>query len=153
MTAVTLKSRVADAIKDAMRAKDSARLTTLRMLSAAVKQKEIDERVELDDAAVTAIVEKQVKQRRESATAFDAAGRAESAELERAEILVLQTFLPQAATPEEIQAAVDAAIAEVQTSGVTGAPAMGKVMGLLKQSLAGRADMTVISKEVKARLS
>jgi len=153
MTAVTLKTRLTDATKDAMRAKDSARLTTLRMLSAAIKQKEVDERTELDDAAVTAIVEKQVKQRRESATAFEAAGRTESAELERAEITVLQEFLPQAAAPEEIQAAVNAAIADVQASGVTGAPAMGKVMGLLKQSLAGRADMTLISKEVKARLT
>lgn len=152
MTAATLKLRLSDATKDAMRAKDSARLTTLRMLSAAIKQKEVDERIELDDAAVTAIVEKQVKQRRESATAFDAAGRSESAAQERAEILVLQEFLPQAASPEQIQAAVDAAIAEVQAQGVTGAPAMGKVMALVKQALAGRADMTEVSKDVKARL-
>jgi uncharacterized protein YqeY len=153
MTASTLKIRLSDAIKDAMRAKDSARLTTLRMLSAAIKQKEVDERIELDDAAVIAIIEKQVKQRRESATAFDQAGREESAAQERDEITVLQAFLPQAATPEEVQAAVDAAVAEVSAQGVSGAPAMGRVMALVKQALAGRADMTEVSKAVKARLA
>ena len=153
MTASTLKIRLSDAIKDAMRAKDSARLTTLRMLSAAIKQKEVDERIELDDAAVIAIIEKQVKQRRESATAFDQAGREESAAQERDEITVLQAFLPQAATPEEVQAAVDAAVAEVSAQGVSGAPAMGRVMALVKQALADRADMTEVSKAVKARLA
>ena len=153
MTASTLKIRLSDAIKDAMRAKDSARLTTLRMLSAAIKQKEVDERIELDDAAVISIIEKQVKQRRESATAFDQAGREESAAQERDEITVLQAFLPQAATPEEVQAAVDAAVAEVSAQGVSGAPAMGRVMALVKHALAGRADMTEVSKAVKARLA
>jgi len=152
MTAVTLKTRLAESTKDAMRAKDSARLTTLRMLSAAIKQKEVDERIELDDTAVTAIIEKQVKQRRESATAFESAGRAESAAQERAEIEVLQEFLPQAATPEQIDAAIDAALAHVQAEGISGAPAMGRVMALLKQSLAGRADMSAVSKTVKSRI-
>ena len=152
MNASSLKTRLSDATKAAMRAKDSARLSTLRMLSAAIKQKEVDERIELDDAAITAIVEKQVKQRRESVSAFEQAGRTETAEQEKAEIVVLQEFLPQAATPEQVNAAVDAAIAEVQGQGVTGAPAMGKIMALLKASLAGRADMAAVSRDVKARL-
>ena len=134
-----------------MRAKASERLTTLRFLLAAVKQKEVDERRDLNDAEITAIIEKQVKQRRESIAAFEQAGRTETAEQEKAELAVLQEFLPQAATPEEV-AAIDAALAEVAAQGVTGAPAMGKVMALLKQSLAGRADMTALSQQVKARL-
>jgi uncharacterized protein YqeY len=152
MTTSTLKARLADAVKIAMRAKDSARLMTLRMLSAAIKQKEVDERIELDDAAVTAIVEKQVKQRRESAAAFEQASREQLAAQERAEIIVLQDFLPNAATPEQIQAAVDAAIAAVTGQGISGGPAMGRIMALLKQSLAGRADMAEVSKTVKACL-
>ena len=152
MTTSTLKARLADAVKISMRAKDSARLMTLRMLSAAIKQKEVDERIELDDAAVTAIVEKQVKQRRESAAAFEQASREQLAAQERAEIIVLQDFLPNAATPEQIQAAVDAAIAAVTGQGISGGPAMGRIMALLKQSLAGRADMAEVSKTVKACL-
>ena len=152
MTPSTLKARLAEAVKNAMRAKDSARLTTLRMLSAAIKQKEVDERIELDDAAVIAIVEKQVKQRRESATAFEQARREQLAAQERAEIIVLQDFLPSPATPEQIQAAVEAAMAVVATQDITGGPAMGRVMALLKQALAGRADMAEVSKTVKARL-
>ena len=153
MTEITLKTRLSDNIKTAMRAKDTARLGTLRLLSAAIKQREVDERIELDDQAITAIIEKQVKQRRESVVAFEQAGRTEMAAQEQSEIVVLQEFLPQAATAEEVNAAVDAAVAEVQSQGVTGAPAMGRVMALLKQSLAGRADMTAVSKDVKARLA
>jgi len=153
MTDTTLKARLSDNIKEAMRAKNTARLGTLRLLSAAIKQKEVDERIELDDQAITAIIEKQVKQRRESVTAFEQAGRTETAAQEQAEIEVLQEFLPQQATAEEITAAIDAAVAEVQAQGVTGAPAMGRVMAILKQSLAGRAEMTAVSKDVKARLS
>jgi uncharacterized protein YqeY len=153
MTSPTLKQRLADSVKDAMRAKAGERLTTLRFLQAAVKQKEIDERVELSDAEVTAIIEKQIKQRRESVAAFEQAGRTETAAAELAEITVLQEFLPKAATAEEVVAAIDAALAEVAASGVTGAPAMGKVMALLKQTLAGRAEMTAVSKEVKQRLA
>lgn len=152
MTSLTLKQRLAESVKDAMRAKASERLTTLRFLQAAVKQKEIDDRRELSDVEITAIIEKQVKQRRESVAAFEQAGRTETAALELAEITVLQEFLPQAATPQEVAAAIDAALAEVAASGVTGAPAMGKVMALLKQTLAGRAEMTAVSKEVKQRL-
>ena len=151
MSTATLKTRLSDSVKEAMRAKASERLTTLRFLLAAVKQKEVDERRDLNDAEITAIIEKQVKQRRESIAAFEQAGRTETAEQEKAELAVLQEFLPQAATPEEVAAAIDAALAEA-AQGVTGAPAMGKVMALLKQSLAGRADMTALSQQVKSRL-
>ncbi|MGB6104735.1 MAG: GatB/YqeY domain-containing protein [Pusillimonas sp.] len=148
----SLKPQLADAVKTAMRAKDSARLGTLRFLQAAVKQKEVDERRELSDAEITSIIEKQVKQRRESIAAFEQAGRTETAEQEKAELGVLQEFLPKAADPAEVEAAIDAAIAQVNSEGVTGAPAMGKVMAILKTALAGRADMSAVSAQVKARL-
>ena len=147
-----LKTRLADSVKDAMRAKASERLGTLRLLQAAVKQKEIDERKELTDAEITAIIEKQIKQRRESIAAFTQAGRTETAAKETAEMAVLQEFLPQAATAEEVAAAIDQAFAQVQAEGVTGPAAMGKVMAILKQALAGRADMSALSGQVKARL-
>ncbi len=148
----TLKPQLADAVKAAMRAKDSARLGTLRLLQAAIKQKEVDDRRELSDADITAIIEKQVKQRRESIAAFEQAGRTETAEQEKAEMAVLQEFLPQAATPDEIEAAIAAAIAEVQAQGAGGGAAMGKVMAIVKAGLAGRADMSAVSAQVKARL-
>lgn len=147
-----LKTELADAVKAAMRARDSLRLGTLRLVQASVKQKEIDERRELDDVEVLAIIEKQVKQRRESIAAFQHAGRTESAEQEQAELVVLQEFLPQAATQEEVDATIDAAIAEVTSQGVIGAPAMGKVMALVKAALAGRADMSAVSAQVKSKL-
>ncbi|MDQ8035642.1 MAG: GatB/YqeY domain-containing protein, partial [Bordetella sp.] len=145
MSTESLKTRLSNAMKDAMRAKDSARLATLRFLLAAVKQKEVDDRRELEDAEITAIIEKQVKQRRESIAAFEQAGRTETAEQEKAEVVVLQEFLPQAASAEEVEATIAAAVAEVAAQGVTGAPAMGKVMAILKQKLAGRADMSQLS--------
>jgi uncharacterized protein YqeY len=148
-----LKIRISDAVKDAMRAKAADRLGTLRFLQAAIKQREVDERKELSDAEVTAIIEKQIKQRRESIAAFEQAGRIETAAQETAEMVILKEFLPQAATPAEVATAMDAALAEVAAQGVTGAPAMGKVMALLKQSLAGRADMSTLSAQVKAKLS
>ncbi len=147
-----LKTRLSESVKDAMRARDSARLGTLRLLQAAIKQKEVDERIELTDADITAIIEKQVKQRRESIAAYEQAGRTETAEQERAEVAVLQEFLPEAATPAEIDAAITQALEEVQAQGVSGPAAMGKVMGLLKARLAGRAEMTAVSAQVKARL-
>lgn len=147
-----LKTELADAVKAAMRARDSLRLGTLRLVQASVKQKEIDERRELDDVEVLAIIEKQVKQRRESIAAFQHAGRTESAEQEQAELVILQEFLPQAATQEEVDATIDAAIAEVTSQGVIGAPAMGKVMALVKAALAGRADMSAVSAQVKSKL-
>ncbi|RZS78366.1 GatB/YqeY domain-containing protein [Pigmentiphaga kullae] len=152
MSADTLKARLSDEIKSAMRAKATERLGTLRLLSAAVKQKEVDERRELADADIVAIVEKQVKQRRESIASFEQAGRTESADQERAEMAILQEFLPQAAPQEEVEAVVAAAVAEVSAQGVTGGAAMGKVMGLVKPRLAGRADMAEVSKLIKARL-
>lgn len=149
----TLKTQLSDAVKAAMRAKQSARLTTLRFLQAAVKQKEVDDRRELNDAEITAIVERQIKQRRESIAAFEQAGRTETAEQEKAELLVLQEFLPQQASPEEVDAAIEQAIAQVTADGASGPAAMGKVMGLLKASLAGKADMSGVSAKVKARLN
>lgn len=148
-----LKIRLTEAVKDAMRAKASERLGTLRFLQAAIKQKEVDERRELNDAEVTAIIEKQVKQRKESIAAFEQAGRTETVQQEMAEMVVLKEFLPQAASEQEVSAAIDAAIAEVTAAGVTGAPAMGKVMAILKQALAGRADMSALSAQVKAKLT
>ncbi|NYT61149.1 GatB/YqeY domain-containing protein [Alcaligenaceae bacterium] len=148
----TLKLQLADAVKAAMRAKDAARLGTLRFLQAAVKQKEIDERRDLSDAEVVSIIEKQIKQRRESILAFEKAGRTETAAQETAELVVLQEFLPQAAPAEEVEAIISAAIAEVSGQGVTGAPAMGKIMAIVKAALAGRADMSAVSAQVKARL-
>lgn len=153
MSPTPLKETVSAAIKDAMRAKDTARLGTLRLLSAAIKQKEVDERRELTDADITAIVEKQVKQRRESIAAFEQAGRSETAAQEKAELAVLQEFLPQAASPAEIDAAVDAAISAVTAQGLTGGAAMGKIMAILKPALAGKADMAAVSAQVKQRLA
>lgn len=148
----TLKTRLSDAVKDAMRARDSARLGTLRLLQAAIKQKEVDERKEITDADITTILEKQVKQRRESIAAYEQAGRTETAEQEKAEIAVLQEFLPKAAEPAEVDAAITAALEEVQAQGATGPAVMGKVMALLKTRLAGRADMAAVSAQVKARI-
>lgn len=148
----SLSQHLADAVKVAMRAKDTARLGTLRFLQAAIKQKEVDERRELTDADVTAIIEKQVKQRRESIVAFENAGRTETAAQELAELEVLQEFLPQQASPEELDAAIGKALADVAAQGVSGAPAMGKVMAILKAELAGRADMAAVSGLVKQRL-
>jgi uncharacterized protein YqeY len=147
-----LKLRLANSVKDAMRAKASERLSTLRFLQAAIKQREVDERKELSDAEVVAIIEKQVKQRKESIAAFEQAGRTETAAQETAEMAVIKEFLPQAASEADVAAAIDAALAEVQAQGVTGAPAMGKVMAILKQALAGRADMSALSALVKAKL-
>lgn len=147
-----LKIRIADSVKDAMRAKATERLGTLRFLQAAIKQREIDERCDLTDADITAIIEKQIKQRRESIAAFEQAGRTETAAQETAEMAVLKEFLPQQATEAEIAAAIDAALAEVSAQGITGAPAMGKIMAILKPALAGKADMSALSGLVKARL-
>ena len=152
MSDAPLKTRLSDEMKNAMRAKAAERLGTLRFLLAAIKQKEVDERRELSDAEITAIIEKQIKQRSESILAYDQAGRTETADAERAEIAVLQEFLPQAASEEEVNAVVAEAVAAVAAQGVTGAPAMGKVMGLVKPKLAGRADMSEVSKLIKAQL-
>lgn len=149
----SLKQDLADNIKTAMKAKESARLGTLRFLQAAVKQKEVDERRELTDAEILAIIEKQVKQRRESIAAFEKAGRTETAAQEQAELAVLQEFLPKQAAQEEVNAVIEKAIAEVTRQGIKGPAAMGKVMGMVKSELAGRAEMGAISAQVKQKLA
>ena len=147
---MSLKARVTDDMKTAMRAKDSARLGTIRLLLAAIKQREVDERIELDDAAASSIVEKLIKQRKDSISQFQAAGRDDLVAVEQAELVVLQAYLPEQLSAAEVEAAVAAAIAE---SGAASARDMGKVMGLLKPRLAGRADMGQVSALIKARLA
>jgi uncharacterized protein YqeY len=150
---MSLQITISEAVKTAMRAKDSARLTTLRFLQAAIKQREIDDRKALSDTEVMAIIEKQIKQRRESIAAYEKAGRAETAAQETAEIVVLQEFLPQAASEQEVMAVIEAAIQEAKASGAQGPAIMGKVMATVKQVLAGRAEMAAVSQQVKAKLS
>lgn len=150
---MSLQITISEAVKTAMRAKDSARLTTLRFLQAAIKQREIDDRKALSDTEVMAIIEKQIKQRRESIAAYEKAGRAETAAQETAEIVVLQEFLPQAASEQEVLAVIEAAIEEARASGAQGPAVMGKVMATVKQTLAGRAEMAAVSQQVKAKLS
>lgn len=147
---MSLKARITDDMKTAMRAKDAARLGTIRLLLAAIKQKEVDDRVELDDAAVSSIVEKLIKQRKDSISQFQAAGRADLVAAEQGELTVLQDYLPEQLSTDEIEAAVAAAIAE---SGASSAKDMGKVMALLKPRLAGRADMGQVSALIKTRLT
>jgi uncharacterized protein YqeY len=147
---MSLKARVTDDMKTAMRARETVRLGTIRLLLAAIKQKEIDERIELDDAAVSSIVEKLIKQRKDSISQFQAAGRDDLVAAEQAELAVLQAYLPEQISAAEVEAAVTAAIAE---SGASSAKDMGKVMGLLKPRLAGRADMGQVSALIKARLA
>ncbi len=145
-----LKATISDAMKEAMRAKDKARLTTIRLALAAIKQIEVDKRIELDDTAVLAILDKMVKQRRESIKMYEEAGRQELADVEHAEIAVLQDFLPQPLTDAEIDQLIEDAIAK---SGAESIRDMGKVMGMLKPQLQGRADMGPVSGKIKARLS
>jgi len=147
-----LSTRLTEAVKTSMRERNTARLATLRFLQAAIKKKEVDERRELSNEEIIAIIERQVKQRRESAAAFEQAGRTESAQQEMAEIAILQEFLPQAAEPEEVQRIVDQAIADVTAQGVSGGAAMGRVMGIVKKALAGRADMAQVSALVRQKL-
>ncbi len=147
---MSLKEQITEDMKAAMRAKDSLRLGTIRMLTAAMKQKEVDERVTLTDADVLAIVDKLVKQRRDSITQFEAGNRQDLADKEKAELEVLIGYMPKQLSPAEIDAEIVAAIAE---AGVSGPQAMGKVMGALKPRLAGKADMTQVSALVKAKLT
>lgn len=147
---MTLKERITEDMKAAMRAKDSERLGAIRMLTAAIKQKEVDERVELDDAGVVAIVDKLLKQRKDSIEAFEKAGRQDLADKEKSEAAVLQAYLPARLSAEEVQAEVKAIVAEL---GAKGPGDMGKVMGAAKQRLAGKADMGQVSAAVKAALA
>ena len=146
---MSLKGRITEDMKAAMRAHAAGRLTAIRMLLAAIKQREVDERIEADDTLVLSIVEKQIKQRKDSIAQFEAGGRADLVAKERAELDVLAAYLPQQMTDDELAAAIDAAIAE---SGAAGPKDMGSVMGLLKPRLAGRADMGRVSALVKKRL-
>ena len=147
---MSLKDQITEDMKTAMRAKDSVRLGTIRLLQAAMKQKEVDERVELDDAMVIAIVDKLIKQRKDSVAAYLTAQRQDLADIESAEMKVLEVYLPQRLSAEEITAAVKAIVAEV---GATGPGDMGKVMGAVKNQLAGKADMGLVSAAVKAALA
>jgi uncharacterized protein YqeY len=145
-----LKDRITEDMKTAMRAKAADTLSTIRMLLAAVKQREVDERIVLDDAAVVAIVDKLIKQRKDSITAFQSAGRTDLVDKESAELLVLQGYLPQRLSADEVGVAVAAIVAEL---GASGPGDMGKVMGAVKAQLAGKAEMGLISAAVKAALA
>lgn len=145
-----LKEQITEDMKAAMRAKDTAKLGTIRLLTAAMKQKEVDERVELTDALVLAIIDKMVKQRKDSIAQFEAGGRQDLADIEKAELVVLETYLPAGLSEDEVKVEVQAAVAAI---GAVGPQDMGKVMGVLKPKLAGRADMTAVSALVKAALA
>jgi uncharacterized protein YqeY len=147
---MSLKERITEDMKNAMRAKDAERLGTIRMLLAAMKQKEVDERVELDDAMVVAIVDKLIKQRKDAAQQYEAGQRQDLADKEKSEIVVLEAYLPQRLSADEVTAAVKAIVAEL---GASGPGDMGKVMGVVKQRLAGTADMGQVSAAVKAALA
>ena len=147
---MSLKDQITEDMKNAMRAKDTARLGTIRLLLAAMKQKEVDERIELDDGTVVAIIEKLIKQRKDSISQFQAANRDDLVAIENAELIVLQTYMPEQMSEAEVAAVVAKAVAEV---GATGPQDMGKVMGLVKSQLAGKADMGVVSAQVKAALT
>ena len=146
----SLKTRVTDDMKAAMRAKDADRLSTIRMLLAACKQREVDERIELDDNAVIALVDKLIKQRKDSITAFEQGGRSDLAAKESAEVKVLEAYLPQRLSAEEVAAAITALVAEL---GASGPGDMGKVMAAAKAKLAGTADMGTVSAAVKQALN
>lgn len=143
----TLKETIATATKDAMRAREKARLATLRLINAEIKRVEVDERIELDDARILALLDKMTKQRRDSITQYEKAGRPELAEVEQQEINVIQEFLPEQLSEAEIQEIVAAAVKETGASSMAD---MGKVMALVKPQVQGRADMSVVSKFVKA---
>jgi uncharacterized protein YqeY len=147
---MSLKKQITEEMKEAMRAKDTARLSAIRLLLAAMKQREVDERIELSDADIVAIIEKMIKQRRDSIAQFESAQRSDLANAEKFEISVLQSYMPQPLSAAEIEAAVNEA---VTASGAAGMQEMSKVMAILKPKLAGKADMGQVSGLVKARLS
>ena len=147
---MSLKARITDDMKTAMKARATERLGTIRLLLAALKQKEVDERVELTDTDIITIIDKMLKQRRDSVTQYTAANRADLADRETAEMVVLSEYLPQALTEAEIDALIDQAITD---TGAAGMQEMGKVMAVLKPQMAGRADMAAVSGRIKARLA
>ena len=146
---MSLKEKITEDMKNAMRAKEAARLATIRLLTSAIKQKEVDERIEVNDEQVLGIIEKMIKQRKDSITQFEAGGRQDLADIEKSELAILSTYMPAALSEAELQAEVQAAVA---ASGAAGPQDMGKVMAILKPKLAGRADMTAVSAIVKAAL-
>ncbi len=145
-----LKEQITDDMKAAMRAKEAGKLGTIRLLLAEIKRKEVDERIELDDAQTLAIVEKMLKQRKDSITQFEAGGRQDLADIEKAEVVILAAYMPAGLSDAEVAAEVAAAVA---ASGAAGPQDMGKVMAILKPKLAGRADMTAVSGLVKKALT
>ncbi len=147
---MTLKERISEDMKAAMKAKETARLAAIRLLLAAIKQKEVDEQITLDDAAIAAVIDKMLKQRKDSITQYEAAGRQDLVDAEKAEVEVLSAYKPAGLSEAEVAAAIAKAVAD---SGAAGAADMGKVMAILKPLLAGKADMAEVSKLVKARLS
>lgn len=147
---MSLKEQITDDMKAAMRARETVKLGTIRLLTAAIKQKEVDERIEMTDALVLAIVEKMLKQRKDSINQFEAGGRQDLADIEKAELAILVGYMPAALSDAEVLAEVADAVA---TSSATGAQDIGKVMAILKPKLAGRADMTAVSALVKAALT
>jgi len=149
MTTSTLKQRITDDMKSAMKAGEKERLGVIRLILSAIKQIEVDERIVLDDARTLAVLDKMVKQRRDSISQYTAAGRTDLADVESAEVVIIQEYLPQALTDEEINELIDQAVTETGAAGVAG---MGKVMAVLKPKMQGRADMAVVSGRIKARL-
>jgi uncharacterized protein YqeY len=150
---MTLKDRITADMKDAMRAKATARLSTIRLLLAAIKQREVDERKALSDAEVAAVIERMVKQRKDSIEQFEAGNRRDLADAERAELALLGTYLPERMSDTEIDQAIDSALAAARAAGAAGPALLGKVMAALKPQLAGRADMSAVSSKVRARLT
>lgn len=147
---MTLKERITEDMKSAMRAGETAKRDAIRLLQAAIKQKEVDERIVLDDAAVVAVIDKMLKQRRDSITQYEAAARQDLADAEKFEAELLTAYMPAGLSADEVAGAIAAAVTEI---GAAGPGDMGKVMAVLKPKLAGRADMTEVSKLVKARLA
>lgn len=146
---MSLKQRLVDDMKAAMKGGDKASLAVIRLINAAIKQREVDERIELDDPAVIGVLDKMVKQRRDSVSQYEAANREDLAQVERDEIVVIERYVPAKMGEAHIDAAIDAAIAE---TGASGAADIGKLMGVLKPKLAGQADMGLVSRRVKAKL-
>ncbi|MDH5257957.1 MAG: GatB/YqeY domain-containing protein [Gammaproteobacteria bacterium] len=146
----SLKSDIQSAMKDAMRAKEKVRLGVIRLIMAAIKQREVDERIELDDEQIMLVIDKMMKQRRESISQFDAAGRDDLSDVEKGELEILQTFMPEPLSSEEVAAMIEKAVAD---TGASSMKDMGKVMGLVRPQAQGKADMGVVSKIIKEKLS
>ncbi len=145
-----LKQRINDNVKDTMRAKEKVRLKTLRLITSSIKQIEVDKRIELDDDAVIAVLEKMLKQRKDSIEAFEKADRSELADIEKAEVLIIKEYMPEQMPDAEVDTLIDEAIT---STGAASMKDMGKVMGMLKAKLAGKADMGAVSGKIKAKLS